>query len=75
MEHAQLMWRKKLAVARLLTRAQPIMPQATNQQLTGDHVQQVVGEQANMDPKVEVSSVHNALRGRSLARVLRDLQR
>ncbi len=30
MEHAQLMWRKKLAVARFITRAQPTTPQPTN---------------------------------------------
>jgi len=65
MEHAQLMWRKQRAVARFLTQAQLTLPQAANQQLTGDRVQQVVGEQASIDPEVEVSSVHNALKGRS----------
>ncbi len=65
MEHAQLMWRKKRAVARSLTQAQPALPQASNHQVTGDRAQQVAGEQASMQPEVGFSSVHNALSGRS----------
>jgi hypothetical protein len=65
MEHAQLAWRKKHAVARSLTQAQPALPQASNQQVTGNRGQQVAGEQASMQPEVGSSSVHNALSGRS----------
>jgi hypothetical protein len=57
MEHAQLMWRKKRAVARLLSRGQSAPPQASNQQ--------VGFEQASMQPEMGFSSVHNALSGRS----------
>ena len=65
MHHAQLVWRKKRAVARLLTQDQSALPQASNQRVAGDRAQQVAGEQASTQPEVGSSSVHNALSGRS----------
>jgi hypothetical protein len=65
MHHAQLMWRKKRAVARLLTQNQSALPQASNQRVAGDRAQQVADEQASTQPEVGSSSVHNALSGRS----------